>query len=177
MEIVNMNTLSSRQLREAAAILNQVLPIWCPTMEAAEEALRECLSPGNTQLAAVENGEVIGFGGILTPTYDGRVYELHPLAVRADKQKQGVGKLIITALEDEARARGGLTLWLGSDDETDETSLSNCDLYDDLPAKLRDFRPGIHPSGFYLKMGYKIIGVMPDANGRGRPDIYMAKAL
>ena len=34
-----------------------------------------------------------------------------------------------------------------------------------------------HPFQFYRKLGYVVTGVMPDANGRGRPDIYMSKAL
>lgn len=28
---------------------------------------------------------------------------------------------------------------------------------------------------FYQKMGFAIVGVMPDANGIGKPDIYIAK--
>jgi aminoglycoside 6'-N-acetyltransferase I len=32
-----------------------------------------------------------------------------------------------------------------------------------------------HPYGFYQKLGFSIVGVMPDANGFGKPDIYMAK--
>jgi aminoglycoside 6'-N-acetyltransferase I len=46
-----------------------------------------------------------------------------------------------------------------------------------IVGKLNSFNPGTHQSGFYLKMGYKIIGVMPDANGKGRPDIYFGKRL
>lgn len=34
-----------------------------------------------------------------------------------------------------------------------------------------------HPFLFYRKLGYVVTGVMPDANGRGRPDIYMSKRL
>jgi aminoglycoside 6'-N-acetyltransferase I len=34
-----------------------------------------------------------------------------------------------------------------------------------------------HPYEFYQKMGFAIVGVMPDANGIGKPDIYMAKRL
>lgn len=121
---------------------------------------------------------MIGFGGIL-PQYDGRVFELHPLAVRADTRGRGVGAAILHALEDAARARGGLTMILGADDEDEvgETSLANVNLYDDLPGRLRDFNPGTHQSAFYMKLGYTVVGVMPDANGIGRPDIFMAKRL
>ncbi len=37
--------------------------------------------------------------------------------------------------------------------------------------------PGGHPYEFYQKLGYVIVGVVPDANGFGKPDIYMAKSL
>ena len=44
--------------------------------------------------------------------------------------------------------------------------------------KIRDIRnlKG-HPYAFYQKLGYTIVGVMPDANGRGKPDIYLAKRV
>jgi aminoglycoside 6'-N-acetyltransferase I len=64
------------------------------------------------------------------------VWELHPLAVRAARQRQGIGRALVADLEEQVRLRGGLTLWLGSDDEDDMTSLSGVDLYDDLPARL-----------------------------------------
>jgi aminoglycoside 6'-N-acetyltransferase I len=34
-----------------------------------------------------------------------------------------------------------------------------------------------HPYEFYQKMGYTIVGICPDANGFGKPDIYMAKRV
>ncbi len=34
-----------------------------------------------------------------------------------------------------------------------------------------------HPYGFYEKQGFVIVGVMPDANGPGKPDILMAKRI
>ncbi|NLJ65674.1 MAG: GNAT family N-acetyltransferase [Clostridiales bacterium] len=179
MEIVNMAQLDRAQIIQAAQILTDSIPIGWPTLQQALEEIEERLIPENTLLAAVEDGNVVGWGGILAPVYNGNVFELHPLAVRSDKRKQGIGRAIVTALEDEARKQGGLTIYAGADDERDdgETSLANVDLYDDLPGKIRDFTPDTHQTGFYLKMGYKIIGVMPDANGIGKPDIFLGKRL
>ena len=135
------------------------------------------LTPENTLLAAVEDGEVLGWGGIL-PEYSGHVYELHPLVVRREKRRNGIGRFIVGALENAARERGGLTIRAGADDEIcAETSFANADLYDDLPSRIRDFQPGTHQTGFYMKVGYKIVGVTPDANGIGKPDIWLAKKL
>ena len=177
--IVNMEKLNDVQLAQAARLLTDALPQGWPTYDDAMQELCECIIPGNTLLAAMEGDEVIGFGGILAPEYGDRVYELHPLAVRADCRKRGVGRAIVTALEDEARRRGGITIQLGADDEREggETSLANVDLYDNLPERLKNFQPGTHQAGFYLKMGYSIIGVMPDANGIGKPDIFFGKRL
>lgn len=61
------------------------------------------------------------------------------------------------------------------------TTLSGQNLYADLPgltfrlANVNDSKP--HASGFYLKNGYTAIGVIPDANGPGKPDILMAKSI
>ena len=67
---------------------------------------------------------------------------------------------------------------LGTDDEDGMTTLSNVNLYDNLPEKIASIRnlKG-HPFQFYQKCGFVIIGVIPDANGRGKPDILMAKQV
>lgn len=60
-----------------------------------------------------------------------------------------------------------------------KTSLSKTDLYaTDIQNEIRNIRNlDNHPYEFYLKNGYRIVGVIPDAGGRCKPDILMAKRL
>ncbi len=179
MNIVNMMELNEEQIIQAAQILTDSLPNGWPTLEDARDEIKERLIPENRLMVALEENTVIGWGGILAPIYDGNVFELHPLAVRSDQRKKGVGRAIVISLEEEARKQGGLTIYLGADDEKEdgETSFANANLYEDFYDKIKNFHPGTHQSGFYLKLGYQIIGVMPDANGIGKPDIYFGKRL
>ncbi len=74
--------------------------------------------------------------------------------------------------------RGGITVYLGTDDEDNMTSLSNTDLYTNLSEKIVKIKNlKRHPYEFYQKQGYAIVGVIPDANGIGKPDILMAKRV
>ena len=180
MKIIDMRRLDETQLTQASQILTDELPIGWPALKNAQEEIDELLNgkPGAFYFAAVENGEVVGWCGIL-PEYNSRVYELHPLAVRRDMQRKGIGSALMGEVEKTAREAGGITLWVAADDERPggETSFANVDLYDNLPKRMREFEPGTHQSAFYMKLGYKIVGVMPDANGRGKPDIFLAKRL
>lgn len=81
-------------------------------------------------------------------------------------------------LETRVRERGGLTLLLGSDDEAHMTTLSGVDRYPDVPEQLAGVRNRRgHPYKFYQQCGSTIVGVVPDANGIGRPDILLAKHI
>lgn len=128
-------------------------------------------------IARDDDGDVLGWiGG--AAQYDGHVWELHPLVVEPTRHGRGIGRALVTALEDRARERGGLTLFLGTDDEVDQTSLSGVALYPDPLAHLAAIRNlRRHPFGFYQRLGFTIVGVIPDANGFGKPDILMAKSL
>jgi aminoglycoside 6'-N-acetyltransferase I len=58
------------------------------------------------------------------------------------------------------------------------TSLAGEDLYPDPLLKLAAIRnPGRHPYEFYQRLGYALAGVVPDANGFGKPDILMTKRV
>jgi aminoglycoside 6'-N-acetyltransferase I len=152
-------------------------PSW-PDLASALAEVHESLEPGKVSRVMVdEAGQVIGWiGG--QPQYDGHVWELHPLVVAEAWRGRGFGRALVADLERQVAERGGLTLWLGADDENVETSLGGVDLYGDVPGALQRAagrRP--HPLGFYARLGFTLVGVLPDANGRGKPDIFLAKRI
>ncbi len=103
---------------------------------------------------------------------------VHPLVVHAGHERRGIGRALVDDLEQRVRELGIHTMFVGSDDETGLTSLAGVDLYPDVLAHLTRLRDhGGHPFSFYQRLGYSVIGVMPDANGFGKPDIYLAKRL
>ncbi len=149
-----------------------------PSIGSARGEVSDSLSRGRISRVMLDDaGRVIGWiGG--QPHYDGRVWELHPMVVAEPLRRQGLGRLLVQDLERIVASKGALTLMLGTDDETDATSLSGTDLSHDLPGAIRDIRNlKSHPYEFYLRVGFRIVGVMPDANGPGKPDIYMAKRV
>jgi aminoglycoside 6'-N-acetyltransferase I len=106
------------------------------------------------------------------------VWQLDPLVVRPDSQGRGIGQALVADFEAQVRSRGGLTLWLGSDDVDGMTSLAGVDLFPhvlDYLARIRNLWR--HPFEFYQKLGYAIVGALPDANGLGKPDIFLAKSV
>ena len=186
MDIVDMRTLSEAQIAQAAQMLADDIPgeweHWSDVVNIDEILSEEAEVSLFSGLAAVEENEVIGWTGIAMTedVYDGNVFELYPLVVRPDKRQKGIGKMLLAAIEEAARSKGGLTIYMGvnADRACDKTSLSDVDLYDDLPKHLSEFDPGEHRlAAFYIKHGYKVIGVIPDANGLGKPDIMLGKRL
>lgn len=152
-------------------------PAW-PDQEAGLAEVHDSFEEGRISRVAIdEAGIVLGWiGGI--PDYDGNAWELHPLVVREDRQGQGVGRALVADLEAQVRARGALTLWLGTDDEDNRTSLGGKDLYPDVLQNLMNIKNvNRHPFEFYQKVGFVIVGIVPDANGTGKPDILMAKRI
>ena len=104
--------------------------------------------------------------------------EHYVLGVRREWHRQGIGRALVMDLESRVRDRGCTTLMLGTDDEDNMTTLAGVDLYPDIwehIANIKNLRG--HPYGFYQKMGFVIVGVLPDANGPGKPDILMAKRV
>jgi len=182
MNIITLSSDNESLIHQSAQLLTDAFHEHWPeawsTFEDGLEEIHEMLEPEKIARAAVdENGNLLGIiGGI--PQYDGHVWELHPLAVQPSEQGKGIGKALVEDFEAQVRERGGLTITLGSDDEDNMTSLSNVDVYENLWDKVKNIRNlKRHPFGFYQKLGYVITGIVPDANGRGKPDIIMSKRV
>jgi aminoglycoside 6'-N-acetyltransferase I len=175
LEILRFDRSNNKYINEAAQLLAESFPqaYW----DSADEEMQQILEDGKLAFMATENESLIGFAGAM-PQYGTTGWELHPLVVRADHFRLGVGTRLVLALEEAAVDKGCITMYLGTDDEFGKTSLSDTDLFEDTFMKIESIRnlQG-HPFTFYQKLGYKIVGVIPDANGIGKPDIFMAKRI
>jgi aminoglycoside 6'-N-acetyltransferase I len=150
---------------------------YCDTLEEAVSEVREALMPYKICLVARDlTGDILGWIGGM-PIYP-RAWELHPLAVLPAKQRQGIGRKLVLALEERVATVGGLTIMLGADDEFGGTNLFGQELFPDvLDAAQKLENVADHPFAFYQKLGYVVTGLVPDANGYGKPDILMCKRI
>ncbi len=196
MKVVDLSPGDRARIEQAARILHDAFlgrsADW-QTMDSAREEVAESFAEGRISRVALGPSEnVIGWiGGI--SLYEGHVLEVHPLVVAAAWQGRGVGRALVQDLEGIAAATGVSTLFLGTDDETGETNASGRDLYRDIPSAIRELastpdgstdsevargkrRLG-HAFEFYQRLGFTVVGLLPDANGPGKPDIFMAKRV
>ena len=180
--IAPLDPADDASVERAAALLVESFRVnypraW-PDMEAGRAEVRECLDPEKIVLGAFgADGGLIGWiGG--QPHYYGDVWELHPMVVDERFRRRGVGRMLVRELERRVAGRGAITLYLGTDDEDNRTSLGGAELFPGVLDRLREIRNlGGHPFEVYQRLGFEVIGVIPHANGFGRPDILMAKRL
>lgn len=167
--------------RQAAHVLHATFArlgntCW-PDLTTATKEVDECLEVPNLCIGICDDGDLLGWVG-LRPMY-ARTWELHPLVVQTDCQGRGIGILLMNQLEKVAREKGIMGIMLGSDDEHAQTSLSNV-LFsqENIFREIESIRNvARHPFEFYRKCGYIIVGIVPNANGEGKPDIWMWKNI
>jgi len=182
MKIISLTKKDKDLIHQSAQLLVDAFREHWPeawqTFEDGLQEIHEIMEEDHILRVAVDDdNKLLGIIGGLSQ-YDGNVWELHPLAIQPNLQKQGIGRKLVEDFEEQVRQKNGITILLGTDDENNMTSLSNVDLYENLFEKITNIKniKG-HPFEFYQKMGYTIIGVIPDANGIGKPDILMAKQV
>jgi aminoglycoside 6'-N-acetyltransferase I len=175
--IADLDPNDAATVEQAANILLTAFPHWLTTLPDAREEVAEILEDDGICLIARAGAAVLGVVGAIAEY--SHAWEVHPLAVRADARGRGVGRALMTALENRARAAGALTLYLGTDDDgpVPGTSAGGIDLFPDPLAHAANLAVIAHPVGFYRRLGFTVVGLIPDANGPGKPDIWMAKRI
>ena len=181
MTIVDLASLDAAQ-REQLAVLSfeagaRHAPEWLVTLDLAREQVVDASAADAIARVVVDDAGTPLAWIAAKPAW-GFVWELHPLLVAVAHQRRGLGRTLVAELEPLVAARGALTMWLGTSDSTGATSIGNIDLYADplhALATLRAHEP--HPVDFWQRMGYRIMGVVPDAEGPGKPSIGLAKRL
>jgi len=179
--IIDLEQSDTPRVEQTAALLVaafQGLTDTWNTIELARDEVCETFDDDHiSRIALDDDGQVVGWIAAISE-YGGNAWELHPLAVRPDQQRRGIGQALVTDLEARVCQRGGMTLYLLTDDEAGLTSIAGIDLYDDPLQHLAAItNHGGHPFGFYQRCGFTITGVIPDASGPGKPDILMAKRV
>ncbi len=172
---------STERMEEAARILFEAFKklgkdAW-PTLDAARQEIGECIAKPNICIGVTADGALGGWIG-LRPMYE-KTWELHPLAVDPARQGRGLGRSLLAHAEERAQEKGIIGIVLGTDDETEATSLSQGALTakNALDALLHIRNVKRHPFEFYQKCGYAPVGVIPNANGPNKPDIFMWKNI
>ncbi len=100
------------------------------------------------------------------------------LVVREDARGRGIGRALVTALEERVREHWALPLYLGTDDDgpTPGTS-AGVDLFPNVQHRAAKLTVIDHAAGVYRRLLFEVIGLIPDANGSGKPDNLMAKRI
>jgi aminoglycoside 6'-N-acetyltransferase I len=173
-------------LRQAAELLVDLLD-W-PSLDAALEEVRACVEPGKIARVAVAGETVLGWIG--GQRYESDIWELHPLVVREEHQRLGIGRRLVADLEERMRVCGVTAVVVGGDVIRDEAALAPLAAYSielaGIVASLR--RSGVVPLDigaclpqdayqhtFYERCGYVIVGIVPIENAAG--NVYMAKEI
>lgn len=156
----------------------QSAPSWLPTLADARRQVLNALAVDRICRVLMDaNDNPLGWIAAI-PQNHGRLWEIHPLVVSVEAQGKGYGRALVREVERLAQQQGVLGLFAGTSDETGATSLYGVDLYQNplaALAKLQSYQP--HPYQFWLKMGFTVMGVTPDAEGRGKPGIHLAKRV
>jgi aminoglycoside 6'-N-acetyltransferase I len=178
--LLDIRDANDAQREQAAHILVSALEhapsAWKTQADAREEVALFMSDDDRVALLAIADGAVIGWIGAIRQS--AFAWEMHPLVVSPDRLRQGIGTLLVHALEARARAEGVITIWLGTDDDFGGTSLFGRDLYPDVLAALSRISVATgHPYAFYERLGYTVTGVFPDVDGVGRHDILMARRI
>lgn len=88
MKIVFLDKNNSLHFEESAKLLQDNFECWSD-MQTAKDEIKVIFSSCNITFVAVDENHVIGLIGV-HQQYGGNIWEMHPLVVRKEKQKNGI---------------------------------------------------------------------------------------
>jgi aminoglycoside 6'-N-acetyltransferase I len=104
--------------------------------------------------------------------------EIKLVAVHPMRRRQGVARTLVMAAEEQMRSHDCVTMLATVGDTRGRTSLYGIDVTEDAPHLLADFHcQADHPAGFFLRIGYRPVGLLPDAYGPGKHDLTLARRI
>jgi len=151
--------------------------LWPKNEKDAFIEVKECIKGSNICIGIKLENKLIGWAG-LRPMYE-KTWELHPMVIKQEFQGKKYGQKLLNELENIAYKNGIIGIVAGSDDETNSTSLSDKEIngeniFEEIKC-IKNYKK--HPFEFYKKCGYNIIGIIPNANGQNKPDIWLWKDI
>lgn len=178
-EIVDLDTNDSELVEQLAKITFEAFkensPDWVPEIGLARNQVLDAGSPGRLGRVVMADGRVAGWVGLIKGK---RVWEIHPIAVAIEHQFKGLGHLLVEDVASIAKRAGALTLYAGTSDEVGTTNLFGVDLYIDPANSISNIQAtGRNPFKFWQNAGFTVVGLMPDAEGVGKPGIELARRL
>lgn len=170
-------TIFNKYAKACAEILRQTYPEDYDAPQ-SKETILHLLKGKNRLFIAEESERVIAFVGVLRHVFP-YAYQIEPLIVKEPFRGQGVGGRLLELIEFKLKDEGVRTLFITGPDTTGETSLYNKDLFDGegIVHHLSTVDYGHEALSFYTKRGYQVSGVIPEANGAGKPEIMLAKRI
>jgi aminoglycoside 6'-N-acetyltransferase I len=178
-EIIDLDTEDSILVEHLANITFEAFkenaPDWVPTIDLARNQVIAAGSRGKLGRVIMEQGEAAGWIGLIKGK---RVWEIHPIAIAIQSQYCGLGHLLVEDVARIAKSAGALTLFAGTSDEVGTTNLFGVDLYVDPGQAIVNIKAtGRNPFEFWENAGFTVVGLMPDAEGVGKPAIQLARRL
>ncbi len=154
-------------------------PNWLPTEAAAMNEILNTSASGGLTRMIIEAGIPRGWISASPKRYGN--WEIHPLLIDPEVAGRGYGRMLVEDIEQLIRSAGGISVHLSTSDATHSTNLSDVNLYPNpvealRNLKIRDSQQG-HAYQFWMRVGYSVVGVIPDAEGLGVPSIQLAKRL
>ena len=177
MKIIPLLLENENYINQCAMLLKTNFKDFCNITNAKKTILNSIDESKINIIAVDENDNVLGWiCGV--EQYNPKVWQIQPLVVHKEHQRKGIGKLLVGEFEKVVKLSEGMTIILGIEDKDNRTNLSGIDIYPDIFNKIEHIENlNNHPYEFYIKVGFKIVGVIPDSNGFGNPDIIMAKRV